>query len=38
MEIEAYLEISTKILIKTSRDKTFFLGLKHPCFDQEHGL
>ena len=33
MEIKAFLEISTKIPIKTSRDKTFFLGLKNPCFD-----
>ena len=32
MKTKAFLEINTKILIKTSKDKTYFLGLKHPCF------
>ena len=28
-----FINICTMIPIKPSREKTFFHGLKHPCFD-----
>ena len=37
-ETKAFLQKSTEIPIKTSRDQALFLNLKHQCLDREHGL
>ena len=37
-KLKHFLKNICQDLVKTSEDKTFFLDVKHPCFDWERGL
>ena len=38
MKIKTFFDKYLPRFSKTSEDKTFFLYVKHPCFDWERGL